>query len=113
MRRAIRIIIQVVTVLCLAGMFVLACASSVAPALARGTAHRQTLGWAALLGGIGAMGGATLAIWNGFMDLSDGYMPTVHFTAEDQPGPFFAYVLFFYLAGIVAVMVGMYFVIKG
>jgi len=113
MTRVIYHALGVLAVLCFIAGVVLAGASSVAPALARGTAHAHAIGWAAVLLGIMFLSGATRSLWDGYMDLDNPHVrrsrrPTVRFTAANGPGPFLGYLLLFYGFGIAAVNYGIY-----
>jgi hypothetical protein len=108
--RAIYLALGVLAVLCFIATVGVAVASSIAPALARGPAHAHAIGWAAVLLGVAFLCGATRSAWNGYMDLDNPYVrrSTVRFTAADDPGPFFGYLLFFYGFGIAAILFGVY-----
>src|SRR3954471_20032267 len=109
--RTIYIALGVLAVLCFVGMIVIVVASSVPPSLARGPAHDHAIGWAAVLMGVMFFCGTTRSVWSGFIDLEDVHfrrLPTVRFTASDDPGPFTAYILLYYAIGIALTVFGVY-----
>src|SRR3954447_17312986 len=110
MSRAIYHALGVLAVLCFIAVMGLAVASSVVPSLARGPAHAHAIGWGAVLLGVAFLCGATRAALTGSMDLDTPHVrrSMVRFTAADDPGPFFGYLLFFYGFGIAAVLFGIY-----
>jgi predicted permease len=97
--------------LSIVAMLVLGFASSLVPALRKGPVHTQLWGVIGLILGINSGVIGISALWRGYIDVSDAKlrMPEVRLSADDQPGGFLLYALFFLVFGVAAVGVGLYY----
>ena len=108
MPRLLKFLLQLVTALCLFGAIILAGASDFVVALRKGTAHHRALGWTGAMFAVGAFGGTLLSLISGRIKMSGVNSIKVDFTADRNPAGFFAYIVEFFLAGIIAVAFAVY-----